>query len=142
MDQYQTLSLANRRRGENGLAYIPPEVFRDTVWEYLTYPHERRGKHVIAYNKCLLDLPKPRIYPGPRIVHGFGGYRDVTMVKFIYTIHHAKNPNSYITIHEYTTMQTTTAARHFSSRTAQLWKSCDHQQIKCLRSQYMERVCK
>ena len=134
MEQFHIISLVNRQRGDKGLAYVPPEVFRDTVWEYLTYPHERRGKHVITYNKCLLELPKPRIYPGPRIIHGFAGFRDLTLIKFIYTIHHGKDPSSYITIHEYVTMRMrpTGCQRHHNLR---------HNRIKRLRLQYMERIC-
>ena len=130
MEQFIAFQLVNRRN--MAALFIPIHVLRDTVWEYLTYPHERRGKFVSAYNKCLLSLPKPRIFPGPRIIYNSREHNTAEngcLVKFIYTLHHAKNPSSYITVHEITT---------YPSPTELDW----YQLSKHLRNNYIEGLPK
>ena len=156
---YDTLLKCQSRLVDEGRApYVPSAVLFDTVWEYITYPHERifgqNGKWVKKYNSLLTDMPRPRIYPGPRIIHGFGLYsrpceradgvmgydsgKTVSLVKFIYTLHHAKNPHSYITIHEYTIMPEISVSPRASYKAAVA--ATDHQRIKCLRARYLEGI--
>ena len=131
MEQYNVLSMINHRSGQTTLPFIPPEVLRDKVWEYLTYPHERGGKFVNIYNKCIVALPKLTIYPGVRIIHGFTNLSlNFNLVKFIYVIYHSINkPDSYITIHEYTAIRIRLPSHPSNKR------------LRYFRNAYMERVC-
>jgi len=150
---FTTFLLCRHRMTNKGLVpHLPIEILYDTVWEYLTLPHERiwgmNGKWVKKYNSVLPDLPRPQIYPGPRILHSFGlhsrhdiinfdgvnvpAIRQLSLVKFIYTLRHAKNPASYITIHVYTSMDAPSANDEKHHRAYSL------QRIKYLRKRYLE----
>lgn len=146
-EAYLTFLLAQSRlAGTTSCPYVPALLLYSTVWEYLTLPHERifgkRGKEVKKYNSILHQLPRPQIFPGPRILHSFGLHsyaegvqqtRHLSMVKFIYSIRHARNPNSYITIHVYTTMP------RLPPRDGEHVLSIN-QRIKGLRSHYMKEI--
>ena len=152
---FTTFLLCRHHMTNKGLvSHIPIEILHDTVWEYLTLPHERiwgkNGEWVKKYNSVLPDLPRPQIYPGPRILHSFGlhsrhdiinfdginvpAIRQLSLVKFIYTLRHAKNPDSYITIHVYTTMDAPSSNDEKHHRAYSLHR------IKYLRKRYLEGI--
>jgi len=154
-NRFNTFLLCLIHMNNNGdIPFIPFPILYDTVWEYLILPHERiwgsNGKWVKKYNSILLELPTRQIFPGPRIIHSFGLHshhyvvnfdgivvpmiRQLSLVKFIYTLHHAKDPHSYITIHVYTTMEAPTS----NDEKRQLVFSL--QRIKYLRKRYMEGI--
>ena len=60
--------------------------------------------------------------------------RQLSLVKFIYTLRHAKNPDSYITIHVYTTMEAP------SSNDEKHHRAYSLQCIKYLRKRYLEGI--
>ena len=145
---YITFLLAQSRLATQGqVPYIPALILYDTVWEYLTFPHERifgkDGKWVKKYNSLLHNLPHPQIYPGPRIIHNFGlslsntdpPFRHLSMVKFIYILRHARNPDSYITIHVYKTMSAGTLQQRRGETDC---TTNIYQCIKSLRSHYIK----
>ena len=138
MEQFLTFQLVNRRCAtQNPKLFIPIPVLRDTVWEYLTYPHERQGKFVTIYNHCLLSLPKLMIFPGPRIIHDSrDAEKGFCLIKFIYTLHHAKDPASYITIHETTMLY----EMPNNSCTCTPCEFGRYQRQKQMRTSYMARI--
>jgi len=161
-DAFYTLLLIQSKLYDDEKApFIPPVVLYDTVWQFITFPHERiigrDAKWVKKYNSTLFELPKPCIYPGPRIIHNFGWCSvtdilngslhicEMTMVKFIYTLYHSKNPQSYITIHEYTTIEKPCYHKKSfaTSSLSSEWtvdSGYPFQYIKSLRSKYMKGI--
>ena len=152
---FNTFLLCRTRMADKGyVPFLPFPILYDTVWDYIILPHEQiwgpNGKWVKKYNSVLRGLPRPQIYPGPRIMHSFGLHsrhdivnfdginvpriRQLSLVKFIYTLHHAKDPHSYITIHVYTTMEAP------SSNDEKHHRAYSLQRIKYLRSRYMDEV--
>ena len=153
--RFDTFLLCRTRMADKGdVPFLPFPILYDTVWEYLILPHEQiwgsNGKWVKKYNSVLRGLPRPQIYPGPRIMHSFGLHsrhdivnfdginvpriRQLSLVKFIYTLHHAKDPHSYITIHVYTTMEAPSSNDEKHHRAYSLHR------IKYLRKGYMEGI--
>ena len=84
------------------MSFIPSSIWREYLWDFLVYPHERKNKHIKNYNKCLKTLPKLEYFAGPRIIFMSSPSAKQRLVKLIYKLNHSiNNPNARILIIEY-----------------------------------------